>query len=513
MFDERPYPQGVFFSKKLLLSAFILVKIYDIIVLARQGEKMPAVSFSNGNALYDITPVENIFILEYMANVPGDYVKVYLLGLAMCYHADDSYSVSKLAKDLSLGVDEVKKAFSWWAQMGIVDIVQQRPFEVVYKNIKKEKMQKGNGGKKSLYNNQPLILVLQNIFGGRRVLGSGEMNYVTIWLNEWKVPEEVISLVAAWCVEMKGEKVRFSYINRVLGDIYDQGLVKYDEVERYIKEVSSRTSGAADVLKAWNLNRPPTADEIELYKKWTSEYGMHKLAVREAQKHMTGVSNPNFKYLDSIMERLSKAGVNKAEEAKEYFLKNDSLKEEAREVYAILGGLRISEGRIALYESWLDMGFSHRSVLKAAEALAKTGDRQPDDLDSVLKRWQKNGIVSDKSVAEYMTQIRKTSEKVSELLEQWGENRAPKSYEAAIYNTWLQKKYPDELIELACAKSTNVKEKMAYANKILTVWEQKGIKTTAQAEKETVSFSDKSAPGKKFSDDMYEGLYDVWEDI
>ena len=75
---------------------------------------------------------------------------------------------------------------------------------------------------------------------------------------------EVVSLVAAWCVNMKGEKVRFSYINRVLGDIYDQGLVKYAEVERYIKETSSKMSGAADVLKAWNLNRPPTADENSL---------------------------------------------------------------------------------------------------------------------------------------------------------------------------------------------------------------------------------------------------------
>ena len=474
---------------------------------------MPAVSFSEGTALYDITPVENIFILEYMANAPGDYVKVYLLGLTMCHHADESYSISKMAKELKMSAEEVKKAFTWWAQMGLVTIDSKRPFEVRYKNIKKEKMQKGNGEKTTLYTNQPIFLEMQNIFGGRRVLGMSEINYIMIWLDEWKVSADIVYLVAKWCVDMKGEKVRFSYINKVLGDIYDQELLTYAEVERHIKEVSGKMSGAADVLKAWNLNRPPTADEVNLYNKWVSEYGINKAAVREAQKHMTSVSNPNFKYLDSIMERLSRSGVKTAAGASEYFSQNDSLRTDAKEVYSILGGLRVTEGRIELYESWLALGFSKRSILKAAEALAKSGDRQPDDLDSVLRRWHKNSIVTDKDVAEYMMQIELSSKNVAKLLEAWNEERAPRKHELAIYNTWLQKKYSKELISLACEKSAKVQNKMAYANKILLSWEEKGIKTAEQAEKESFAPPPKAAGDKKFSDEMYEGVYDSWEDI
>ncbi len=473
---------------------------------------MAAVSFSEGNALYDITPVENIFILEYMANVPGDYIKVYLLGLTMCCHADEDYTISTMAKALSLPEDEIKAAYTYWAQMGLVKILKRRPFEVSYNNIKKEKMQKADGEKISLYTHQPLVLELQRIFGGRRLLGTSEVNYIVIWLDEWKMPSETISLVAAWCVEMKGEKVRFSYINKVLGDIYDQGLTSYADVERYINDVSNKMSGASDVLKAWSLNRPPTADEIELYKKWNSKYGMQKEAIREAQKHMTGTNNPNFKYLDFIIESLAENKVKTATDAKNYFEKKDTLRAEAKEIYSILGGLRVTEGRIKLYEEWLEMGFSQRSVQKAAQALSKAGDRQPDDLDSVLKRWHKNGIVTDKDVAEYMTQIKMTSNKVSVLLEKWGDNRAPKNHEIAIYNTWLQKKYPHELIGLACQKSASAKDKMSYASKILSVWQENGVKTTAQAEKESYSIN-KSGSGKTFTDDIYEGVYDNWEDI
>ena len=38
-------------------------------------------AFDQQYAMFDATPVQNQFILEYMPSAPGDYVKVYLYGL------------------------------------------------------------------------------------------------------------------------------------------------------------------------------------------------------------------------------------------------------------------------------------------------------------------------------------------------------------------------------------------------------------------------------------------------
>ena len=43
-------------------------------------------AFDNQFAMFDATPVQNQFILEYMPAAPGDYVKVYLYGLMQCHH-------------------------------------------------------------------------------------------------------------------------------------------------------------------------------------------------------------------------------------------------------------------------------------------------------------------------------------------------------------------------------------------------------------------------------------------
>ena len=39
---------------------------------------MPFCSFDRESAMYDVTPIENMFLLEYLPMAPEDYLRVYL---------------------------------------------------------------------------------------------------------------------------------------------------------------------------------------------------------------------------------------------------------------------------------------------------------------------------------------------------------------------------------------------------------------------------------------------------
>lgn len=68
--------------------------------------------FSNEHAMMEMTPVENIFIAEYMPKAPDDSVKVYLYGLMLCRNPYmDAEDIQ-----LALGLDEqaVIEAFFYW---------------------------------------------------------------------------------------------------------------------------------------------------------------------------------------------------------------------------------------------------------------------------------------------------------------------------------------------------------------------------------------------------------------
>ena len=65
------------------------------------------------------TNVENMFINEYMAAAPGDFVKVYLFA-QMYADLDTEISNEEIAKYLSLDYEDVLKAWTYWERTGVV---------------------------------------------------------------------------------------------------------------------------------------------------------------------------------------------------------------------------------------------------------------------------------------------------------------------------------------------------------------------------------------------------------
>ena len=65
------------------------------------------------------TQVENMFINEYMVGAPGEYVKVYLFAL-MYAQLGVTFSNEDIAKQLSMEIEDVLKAWTYWEKMGII---------------------------------------------------------------------------------------------------------------------------------------------------------------------------------------------------------------------------------------------------------------------------------------------------------------------------------------------------------------------------------------------------------
>ena len=63
--------------------------------------------------------VENLFISEFMPDAPGDYVKVFLLGLMYAQYNEEMDS-RKIAISLGLSEDEVEEAWIYWASRGVI---------------------------------------------------------------------------------------------------------------------------------------------------------------------------------------------------------------------------------------------------------------------------------------------------------------------------------------------------------------------------------------------------------
>ena len=88
---------------------------------------MAFLSFDHGAAVYGATPVENMFLLEYLPTAPDDCLRVYLYARLLCVHPELGGSVSDVARALRLTDEAVEDAFRFWEREGLVKRLTDRP--------------------------------------------------------------------------------------------------------------------------------------------------------------------------------------------------------------------------------------------------------------------------------------------------------------------------------------------------------------------------------------------------
>lgn len=86
---------------------------------------------------------------------------------------------------------------------------------------------------------------MRALFGlGERALTAKERQAYSLWLHEWKLPEEVIVRAYEQTVENTG-KYSLAYMSRVLESWYMAGLCTIDRLDEYEKKRQSTAGGAA----------------------------------------------------------------------------------------------------------------------------------------------------------------------------------------------------------------------------------------------------------------------------
>ena len=162
-------------------------------------------AFDDSAALFDSTPVENMFITEYMLRAPGDFVKVYLYALMLCYHPSPRMSLSAMAKDLDMQEEDVERAFKYWARDGLVRQVGDNPVCFTLANLKQLTLTRAENPGDKLYN-EKFIREAERIL--KRTLLPEETNLINDWVQVFELPEEVVLMLLQ--IEMENSRGRVS---------------------------------------------------------------------------------------------------------------------------------------------------------------------------------------------------------------------------------------------------------------------------------------------------------------
>jgi DNA replication protein DnaD len=439
---------------------------------------MSLFGFSSDFIINGTTAVDNMFINEYLPAAKDGHVKVYIYGLFLASHGNGN-SIEELTRALSMRYEEVFEAFQYLESSGLIDIVSQNPLEIKFTGIKNRDVQSKKRYKPEKY--ADFNKALQGLFHSRIILPNEFLEYYD-FIEKNRVAPEAMIMIAAHCINVKGDGVGFQYVLAVARDWVRSGVTTPEKAEEKIRELELLTGDVKQVFAALGKKSPPEFSDRETLSKWNKTWGFSMAAVLLAAKRCK--NKGGMAKLDAVLENYYKMNLRSPQEIAEYADRRDRLYALAAEINKKIGVYYESlDNIVETYTvNWLEMGFGDDALLTLANYCLLKGLRRLSDMDALVVKFYKMGRLTTDGINQYIDGLIKDDEFIKKLYGVLDLNKfiIQKDRESAA--VWLDSwGFSEELILFAAAFAKDKTHPFAYLNQVLSDYKQNGIFTLEKA--------------------------------
>ena len=448
------------------------------------------------------TAVDNIFINNYLPYADSNFVKVYLYGLYKCQDSNSrDNTIENFANELNLSQEDIEKAFEYWQEQGLVQILNVIPFEVRYLPISDvlNNTKKYNAKKYESFNAQA-----QEILCGRMITPNEYREYYDI-IERFHVEKEALLMIINYCVNIKGDNVGYAYITTIAKDWANQKITTAKQVEERLIEFENLRTGMEYLLKLMGAKRLPNIEERTLYQKWVQE-GFDDEVLTYVAKKMKSKNKPSFQAMDILLDKYFAQKLFSTNEIELFEEEKSKASKIAKTITKNLG--LYYENLEPVIENyifnWVNLGFSENMLEEISNYCFKTNVRTLEGMSKVLEKFHKLGILTENSLAEYFNEVLVVDKKIKTILENIGLSRNVNQFDRDKYKIWKEIwKMPDEIIDYACTLAVGKDQPMQYLAGIFATLHDKNITTLEDAKNSYNIISPKSTTKSNFTGRQY----------
>lgn len=212
------------------------------------------------------TSVENMFINEYMATAPGDFVKVYLI--ARMYEAADLEVTNEdIAKSLGIELEDVLKAWTYWDKKGVIRKIipeggSKLEYDVEFINLREQlygskavKVSREQSFQESMADTeiQDMLAEIEKMTGS--VMNGTEVTEIVSWLTDYNVSPEVIIYGYRYSLDRKKKNIK--YIEAVIRSWSEEGLTTVEEITKKLGENERNIISTSGSSRRWDSTGIP----------------------------------------------------------------------------------------------------------------------------------------------------------------------------------------------------------------------------------------------------------------
>ncbi|MCI6444037.1 MAG: DnaD domain protein [Clostridia bacterium] len=463
-------------------------------------------SFSKETITNSSTVLDNRFISTYLPEANGDAIKIYIYGLFVCQESDSDISFDKFCNDVKLDKDVVSDCFRFWEELGIVNVLSEDPFIVKYLPVAQSKPRKYSAEKYGEFNKALQVLIPE------RMITTNEYAAYFSLMEENGLKPEALLMIVKYCVDLKGGAIGLRYILKVANDFIARGITTTTKIEKELSDYSLKTGEFASLMNYILPNKKPQIEDLKLFEKWNKQllYDIDTIIFIAKSAKIK-----NIEKLDKEIDVLYASKKFSEKEIADYYKSKAKTTELA---YAINRSLSVyTEVIDPVIENyvipWQNMGYDEETLLFLATYCFKKNRRSLEEMNDVVEKLYKNGLITLTSIAEYLKSISADDDFIKKLLLIAGLSRKPTEWDRANLKTWRSWNFSDEMISEACAIAAGKSNPMSYVNAVLSGWKSEGIFTADKIRRTDKKVNPQAIQTRNYTKEEFDKLIDDIDEI
>lgn len=262
--------------------------------------------------LYSDTPVPDIFISEYLPELTGAQVKVYIYCTFLSKNKKKISEV-QFAKTFGISEQEVAQTFKELLEKGLFQKKGKSYVVADIKDIEINKLYKPRTSPNEVdidVKKTILSTINKKFFQG--IMPISWYTNIEMWFNLYKFEDDVMFALFSYCNE-RG-LLKYSYVSAVAKNWAEAGIKNSFDLDEYFLKYRKMKDISSKIARKLKRNAPFTEYEEKYIKKWIDDYGYDMEIIDLALKNSVRISNPNLEYFHKILTDWNKKGLRTKEQ-------------------------------------------------------------------------------------------------------------------------------------------------------------------------------------------------------
>ena len=255
--------------------------------------------------LFSETMIPDIFFSEYLSELPGDYLKIYMYIIFLSKYNKD-IKLTDLSKKLNIPLKSINDGLKFLEDHNLimkkttgyimVDIQGATLHNLYTPNLtmSKEKIEQTAKNK----SRAKAIEHINNMYF-QGIMGPSWYNDIDIWFNKYCFDEQVMIALFDYCY--KRSALHRNYVQAVAEAWSSNKVKSYNDLDNYYQQQENLNKLKKSIAKKLGKYNGLTQYEEAYIENWVSNFGYDMSIIEIALKRTTFKQNPTFEYINSLI--------------------------------------------------------------------------------------------------------------------------------------------------------------------------------------------------------------------